>query len=86
MIDVRRWKTCRHCPNCTPKPAGPCPCLADSGKRDIMVMVTLKLADLPSACPIRTRGIEPEKIEVSPEQAAAEAKRGGCCSGGDNAG
>ena len=79
-----KGKFCLSCQHRQRPCAGPCLC--NLGGKDIMVMVTLPLKDLPDSCPIRTRGVEPEKIEVSPEQAAAEAKRGGCCSGGDNAG
>ena len=38
-------------------------------------MVTLPLKDLPESCPIRTRGVEPEKIEAKPDPLPAPMPR-----------
>jgi hypothetical protein len=89
MIHICHKCSFRHRP-C----AGPCPCLADPQKRDIMVMCRLPVEELPEKCPIRSlpaseRGKAmrpPEDVVMSPEEAAKESKRSGCCGHGENAG
>jgi hypothetical protein len=40
----------------------------------------------PKGYPMGAKIEAPERIPLTPEQAAAQAKRGGCCNGGENAG